>query len=264
MSCERMTQERLRQELRGALPESERRLVRAHLAQPCEACLDLLASTDGDALIAALAGPEAELSREESERMFEAAAPRASVDAARPMRASRTAAQKGRVIPLRRRAWLGIGSAVAVAASIALVVVRSEPRGLKGNGSLSPPELILLAGVATPTPHVVRALGAADRLDPNELVLLRARLDEPAQLYLFSVDGAGKGELLFAAAEPAGERELSEHGEAVALDPRALGDLPQLVLAACAQPLAEPTLAAASRCATTTRSVLLPLRENTP
>jgi anti-sigma factor RsiW len=75
MTCSVLTSERLEACLKGTLPEAEKALVRAHLADPCDACLERLGEIDSTALLMALAGPKSALTASEADRMFAATRP---------------------------------------------------------------------------------------------------------------------------------------------------------------------------------------------
>jgi anti-sigma factor RsiW len=163
MSCDVLTSDRLERLLAGDLPAPDREALSAHLASPCEGCLERLGSVEGEQVLAALARPVASLTAEEADRMFERALPPAPASAP----ASEPEAQ-GWVERLWN--WLSdrpLAPALVVAALVLLValpLLRSAPGGYLGTkagpgGSVS---LELLAFRARPsTMHNLRVLAVA-------------------------------------------------------------------------------------------------------
>lgn len=233
--CEILTDRVLEAALRGQLPAQERAALLRHLGEPCEACLDLLQGWTGEEILRTLHSSGDLLSRGEQERFFAAAASAGH--------ASRSAL---RLASLRRRwnprlAWVPVAAILVI---IGVLVPRSGHRApdvtLKGAPTPSV-ALIPLAGVRTPTPHVVRALPPEGRLAPGELLLLRVRLSTSAWVYLLSQKQGEAAEVLWPAnvttRHAAGEFELAESASALAIDPKALGAGARLLVIASIEPI---------------------------
>ncbi len=221
MSCQVLTAERLEALLAGQLEEDVMPTLRAHLAEPCEACLERLESAEGERIVRALAGPAARLSPEEADRMFAAAVPR------RPSLRS--------LVPL---------VPLALAAGLAMFFVNRGPAPsdrLKGPTVASPVSVELSgfrATVENGVPRVGERLEGGARLGAGERALFRYRLDRSAFLYWMVEHTRGREILLSPAddaeATAAGEHELSAEGQALALDPSLYEAPLRVVLIACA------------------------------
>jgi hypothetical protein len=221
--CEILTDRVLEAALRRQLPADERAVLLRHLAEPCEACLNLLEGWTAEEMLQRLYSPDDLLSRGEQERLFATAASAGERSSAPAVRLAPVVRR-----PIVRLAWAP--ATIALALVGLLLVVRPGHRGGEEGlkGPLTPSvALIPLAGARTPTPHVVRALPPDGRLAPGELLLLRIRLGAPAWVYLLSQKQGETAELLWPVQEAgrhsAGEFELAESGSALAIDPRALG-----------------------------------------
>jgi len=229
-SCDVLTEGLLQAALRRRLPAEQRAVLARHLAEPCEACLDLLERWTTEEMLTELHASDNLLSLGEQERVF-AAGSAGGPSGGAALRVVRP--------ELRRRprlAW-GLG-AVAIAAAV-LVMVQSDNRdltqGLKG-AQTPTVALVPFVGARTPTPHVIRALGSGKPLAPGELLLLRIRLHTPAWVYLLSQRQSEATELVWpmgvATRHASGEFELAEAGAALAIDPEALGTGARLVVIA--------------------------------
>lgn len=234
MPCEILTEDVLKAALQRTLPADQRAILLRHLREPCEGCLDLLEGWEAEEMVLA---PQDQLSRQELDRIFAAAAPAGSSArrlAPRPARLERR--------PMPRLAWAAAAAAIALVGVVS-VLRPSHPdvqRGLKG--AMAPTvALIPLVGARAPAPHVVRALGTGAHLAPEELLLLRIRLDAPAWIYLLSQKEGEPAELIWplqvATRREAGEFELAEAGSTLAIDPSALGTGSRLLLIASPQPI---------------------------
>jgi len=236
VTCAILTPERIDHLLRGTVPAADRRVLLDHLSSPCESCLDLLSGPAGDAIVARLGGDG--LTAPEADRIFSAAAP-----AVVPTRARRPRIQR----------W--VASIALAAAGVAIVVsflpkwhgIEREDTRLKGTPAHPAPEarLIMLAGKPL-APESVRLLQRGEKLGPREVLLVRIRISAPAFVYLVGIGESGPGLVLWpdkAVREPrpAGEFELARAGDALSIDPRALGRAPQIALIASPRPL-EPAV----------------------
>jgi hypothetical protein len=231
MPCEILTDSVLRAALCRELSADQRAVLLRHLREPCEGCLDLLEGWTAEEMMLPSGGPP--IGRDRERFLASLSAP---TEQLRPL--------KG----LRWHHWRLPGVTVGAAVAIALLGLASvlrlpdrHPEGhLKG---ITPPttSLIPFAGVRTPTPHVVRALGPKGRLEPGEVLLLRIQLDTPAWVYLLSQKPGEGAELLWSGAESAphapGEFELAEAGSALAIDPPSLGTGSRLLLVASPEPI---------------------------
>ncbi len=195
MSCPVVTDERLAQLLEGRLPDEDKRAVAAHLKQPCEDCLQLLADVEGAALLSALAGPGAKLSAAEADRMFAATRE-----------------------PLATRLWRWLtaspGGRLSLAFALLLIIVvpiALRPREMREKGSAVNQvslQAFVKRGDAPPSRY------AGEPLRAGEALLFRYRLEQPAWLYLVDEHG----EVLWDGGRvEAGEGEIDAGGQALAL-----------------------------------------------
>lgn len=129
-------------------------------------------------------------------------------------------------VAARRRRWLPAMGALAVAASLAVVVSRppAPPDGLKG--FIGAPQVRLLArrgATLDGRPIAAALLSSGERVLNGEAVLFRYRLSEPGWGYLLA-QGKGTIQLLHETGwQPRGEHEIAAGGEALALVPSELG-----------------------------------------
>ena len=236
MPCEIVTEGVFKAALRRQLSSEQRAAVLRHLREPCEACLDLFEGCTPEEM---MLPREQQLSAEEQEALF--------VRALAPTEPAVTMARAPRRHRWQPQLALGLAAAVAIVALVTTVRPARQQLGGGVKGAAAPTaSLIPLAGVSTPTPHVVRALAPGGSLAPGELLLLRIRLSAPAWVYLLSQKQGEAAELLWprpgTARHEAGEFELAESGSALALEPSALGVGGQLLLIASPKPLSESRL----------------------
>lgn len=220
MACEVLTPERLSRAQSRQLSAEEKALLAAHLAAPCEGCLEVLAGAQGVRLLEALAGPAAQLTKAEQSEMF-------------------AAAFRRQARPARR--WAALRTPLALAAVLTLFAAggwawlappQRDSTTLKGGVAVVEVSLQLFAS----GPPVRRL----DALAQGEAVLFRYRLSAPAHLYLFDP----RGELLWSG-QGAGEAELAEGGQALALPYQRARTMREVVLLASPAPLSASAARAA-------------------
>jgi hypothetical protein len=244
--CPIGTRERLADLLAGKLPAAERRRLAAHLDDACPTCLDLLEEMDAEALLTAAVGPAAEMSPEETDRVFAAAiAPSLSdrpADAGPPRRGSAWL-RPSRGVPLAAAAALLLASLVGIALWAPDGGRTADYTGIKAAGDQRPRPPVALRAFAGARrdgrPRVGRRLLDGDAVQPDEAILLRYRLAEPAFVYLLAA-GPGLDTPLVHAGElrqAAGEHELSAGKRALALAADRFGDRIAITLWACSAPL---------------------------
>jgi len=249
-TCPIGTRERLEALLGGQLPDAERAQLKAHLEHPCETCLELLEAMDEDDLFEAAAGPQAEMSAAEAERMFEAVAPPAKQERA-PGLLQRIASwmRAPVLVPLAAAAVLVIAFGLSSMVTDETASSQAAYTGVKSIEVATPLPTPVLAGfvgsVQNGTPRVTRRLIGNEHIASGELVLLRYTLARPAYLYLLA-EADGTATLLHASdsPQPAGEHELGAQGQALAVDPSQLGAEVRLVLVASPQRIASSEQAA--------------------
>jgi hypothetical protein len=238
MGCPVLTQERIDLLLKGALPAAERPILLAHLSEPCDDCLDVLASPSNGRLLARVAGKL--LSPEESERIFAAAVASASGD------------RKRRSPHWSRRAWAGLVAASALAAGLTVVSLRQSHRREEEQAVANAPtavkrsvwpatnerakggspvfgtvEATLLA--AEPgRPESLRVVPPGGEIGLREVVLFRVRLGESGYVTLLALSGNRSPPLPLwpdGASERhgPGEFEVASAGNALSFDLRKLG-----------------------------------------
>lgn len=239
--CPIATRERLLALLTRKLPADEHKRLRAHLQTPCERCLELLEQLGEGELAEAMGGAKAKLTRREKAGLFrsvlpEELQPTTFWDGLRelgrvPTLLTSYAAVTALLIgfgvyylaapPDARSRYTGIKEATAPAASPAL---QASLIGVVGK-------------VVDGQPDVIRRAMDNEQLATDELLLFRYRLNEPAYIYLLA-DGADGVEVLYSGdAELAtpGEHELGAAEQALALDPRPLGENVRIVLVAASE-----------------------------
>ncbi|MBI5545909.1 MAG: hypothetical protein HY901_18625 [Deltaproteobacteria bacterium] len=190
--CSIFTAERLELLLAGrSLPEAERAALCEHLAAPCEACLDTLGSIEGERILAALAGPQAELSVSEADRVFAAALP---APESRPVVGEAAASSASPSLWERFVEWLG-GASWRPALGVALLLVNAAPAlwlgmhgppgssgydGIKGEPTAGPVIKASLIGVIGGRfhgkPFMSRRAAMNEQMRPGEVLLVRFRL----------------------------------------------------------------------------------------
>lgn len=235
MGCPVLTQERIDLLLKDALPAGDRPILLAHLSEPCDDCLEVLASPANQGLLARVARQP--LSSEESERIFAAAIAPAS------------GGRKRRSPHWSRRAWTAAVAASALAASVTVVSLRQhrheEQQSLANSPGLMEPasmqrmkggspafgivELTLLA--AEPgRPDSLRVVPPHGKIGLREVVLFRVRLGKSGYVTLLALSGTGSRPLPLwpdGASErhAPGEFEVTSAGNALSFDLRKL-DIP--------------------------------------
>lgn len=235
--------------LAGTLDDSARAVVADHLREAsCEVCLVKLEQLDADRILAALAGPRAQLSAAEADAMFAGAADAA---AARPGTAAGSAPPRG-VVPLRRRAlaWVALAAAASVALLIGLTRrPTDEATGVKAGGAGIELSLEGVVGrrVDGGGPVIDRRFARRGRLAPGESILFRYRLSRPAYLALVIDRGEG-GALEWAAPPGVLAAEVAHGGRALSLDAERVPEGGAFVwLIASATPIETATTAPGSR-----------------
>ncbi len=231
-----LTPDRLDALLEGTLPAEEAAALREHLEAECPTCAEVIADgpdlvTLGRLLAGAWAGSAEHPAKEDLWRALSPSLPRR---VARPW--------------WRRWSWPVLGAALA--AALALVVLRPPPQGPGGvKGQLDlPPAVVLRVAAGQPGPEGLapsRRLGDGDVADAADTLLFDLEVDRPAARYLFVVDGEGVSWLLAPApgtparVEPAGRRAVKHQQGWVALD---LGDMvgPLELVAAASEVVLEP------------------------
>ena len=215
MSCNVLTSDRLDRLLHRTLDEASRAVLRTHFETPCEACLDRLASVDGEAILLALAGAAAELSPAEKDRIF------AQAFAAAPV-----APRPGFLDSVRAFFASPPGFALAAVAAMLIAVpffLRPAPRawdGMKGSGSAA--QQIQLHAFAAAPDRAPRAVDPGGPVHPGERLFLRFTLARAGDVYLFAKSPEGAAQLLWKpepgdAPWPPGEHELQQNGVALAV-----------------------------------------------
>lgn len=233
--------------LAGTLDDSARAVVADHLREAtCEVCLVQLEQLDADRILAALAGPSAQLSAAEADAMFAGAA-----DAAAPPGTAGPAPPRG-VVPLRRRALAWV--ALAAAASVALLIgitrrPTDEATGVKAGGAGVELSLEGVVGrrVDGGGPVIDRRFARRGRLVPGESILFRYRLSRPAYLTLVIDRGEG-GAVEWTAPPGVLTAEVAHGGRALSLDAERVPEGGAFVwLIASATPIETATTAPGTR-----------------
>jgi hypothetical protein len=214
MTCSVLTQERVDQLLGRTLEEPARVELQKHFEQPCEACLDRLASVDGEALLLALAGPQAELTVAEKNRVFARASAHAPVAASPPW----LERLRGFFAPPRLLAFAG----VAIALAVAVPLLRPTVRPWDGSKGSALPQTVGLRGFAGSGDAALRPIEPDGTVHPGEQLFLRFTLPKGGHLYLYSQPAEGPAQLLWKPEAndtpwPAGEHELQQNGVALAV-----------------------------------------------
>jgi hypothetical protein len=227
--------------LHGELPIDEQRQVTKHLLWECQGCATWLSAVDLASLVEVQAIVLSDLERQ---RMLSAALAEA---------------------PRRRRAWLAPGLAVAAAAAVVLFVARPIPRdGWTGEKTAGAAPIAfevrpIVGSLDAGRPRVLRDWAAGEPLARGELLLFRLDVDRPAYVYLVGNDGR----ILYApeaSAGPlaAGDHELTEDGQALALDPATLPAPARLLWVAAPERVPPQALAAFQRAHPEGRQALCP------
>ncbi|MGC4118332.1 MAG: hypothetical protein QM765_28015 [Myxococcales bacterium] len=258
MSCSVLTSERLEAMLAGTLAEADRAAVAEHLKSPCEACLDRLGSVDGERILAALAGPKANLSASEADRVFAAALPEAQRVAT-----PRTEVPQSfweRVIEwLGGSTWrpaLGVAALLLVALPVVLLGHRPGQESQGGYDGLKGPPTPILGAVKANVigvvggrfhgkPFMARRAAQREQLRPGEVLLVRFRLTSPAAVHLQIAgpkaslgvwpDGRADSEPQ-PALMPAGEHALVANRQVLSIQTMDYGSPVRVTLVASPQP----------------------------
>ncbi|MBN2497192.1 MAG: zf-HC2 domain-containing protein [Deltaproteobacteria bacterium] len=234
-NCPIQSRERLEALLAGRLPEDERRALQAHLAEPCERCLELFESLDEAELLDLHAPPEAALSAQEADRIFAAACPAPAPGWRERLRAL-----------LRWPVLAPAAAALAVGIAALIFLLQPAPRspesapgytGVKSAGAeiVESLDLIGLVGrIQDGRPTVVRPARDGEALVDGEVLLLRVRVSQPAWVSLFGETGRSLIPIYaFDRQLEAGEHELAASGSALAIQPGQLGSRARLIGIAC-------------------------------
>lgn len=253
MSCSILTPERLEALLAGTLAGSDRAAVAEHLGSPCEACVDALASVDGEKILAALSGRKAELSAAEADRMFDAAVPGPKAVAAKEPAAG---------LWERLVEWLGgsawrpaLGVAALLLVAVPVVLLSRAPVGGGYDGVKSGPgepatnlqaNLVGVVGARfNGRPFVSRRASQREQLKPGEVLLVRFRLTESAAVHLqISGPKASLGVWPDGRADtepppaplPAGEHALVANAQVLSIQTQEYGSPVRVTLVASPEP----------------------------
>jgi hypothetical protein len=239
--CPIATRERLLALLTRQLPAAEQKRLRAHLRTPCERCLELMDQLGEAELAETMGGAKARLTRREKAGLFRSVLP----DDLRPTTFFDGLRDLGRVPTLLptyaavMALLIGFGAYYLFAPPDA----QSRYTGVKAASEPAPSpalqaSLIGVVGkVLDGQPDVIRRAMDNELLASDELLLFRYRLNEPAYIYLLA-DGADGVEVLYSGdrelASP-GEHELGAAEQALALDPRPLGEDVRIALVAATE-----------------------------
>ncbi len=240
MSCVLAVPGRVEALLAGALGPEDTAAIRAHLAEPCEVCLERLELVEGSQIVRALAGVSARLEAAEADLMFD------SIQAS--LEVPPVVAITSRLTP-RWKIVAGFVP-VALAASLAIFFVRGPPASTERfKGEVATPSADLWAyraRVVDGRPIVDEAVQSGDRLSAGEYVLFRYQLQHPAFVYWLLEDAKGRELLIEPAGDglitAAGEHELGAGDQALALDPRSHAPAFSVLLVACSAPMSTATL----------------------
>jgi len=193
MSCSILTPVRLEALLAGKLGANDRAALELHFQSPCETCLDRLGSVEGERILAALAGPGADLSAAEADQLFDRAVPA-------PNPAARAGAKPGFIEKLVE--WLGgatwrpaIGLAALLLVVVPVALLSPEghaPRGgydgIKGGPGPAAPVKANLVGVVGGKfhgkPFIARRAAMREQLRPGEILLVKFRIESSAAIHL--------------------------------------------------------------------------------
>jgi hypothetical protein len=227
-ACRFLTEDLLARVASEALDAHAQAALQRHLSQPCAACLERLEALDDDAFLRVLAGPGAEASPEELERLMAQVAPAAAPRPERRRHAPRWA--------VRALAALGM----VAAAGVGLVVMRpglnqqggwqeKSPAGSQGVPGVA---LRVFASAADGLGEL-RRLADEEPVGAHEQLFFRFHLQQPAHVWLLV---AGESQPLWysGGALPSGDHEVAAGGQALALRGDALG--PRRVLLLVASP----------------------------
>ena len=264
MSCSTLTSARLESLLAGSLPKPELELLRAHLLAPCDDCLTRLSEVDGERILWAMAGPAAELSDREQERLFSAAVTSSQPISApslklatepQPLRAT-SAALEFKGLASFFRAFFSQRPQLRPAFALAVLLLVSAPvlifyasdadgpyQGVKGvkdvTGQVTAPPTLELIGfvgeVTSGAPRLVRPAVDGERLGPGQQLLLRYRLQTQAYLYLLMQGPEGPPEVLEAPGPeptPPGDYEWLRNEQVMGLDFTSDGQVKVVAVAA--------------------------------
>jgi hypothetical protein len=267
MTCAIANGDRLERLLRNEVQPQERAALLAHLDEPCEECLDVLAAQGADEFLTTLAAGDA-MRPDEADRVFAAATTperRTSVwrrrstwarlsAAAAAAAAMLVAVQEGKRVgwPARRDEAPGAASAPSTAAATgrnaplaevapAEPTIASKKPVLHKAGPAPAPdaELIAFAAEPGPEPRLRGRVADGDTVTRGDRLLFRVRLSAPALVYLVGEGNAAPSTLLWPRSgdprRPAGEFELDVGHEAMAVDVGQLGTSVSIALFACSE-----------------------------